>query len=202
MFHLLVFEPLRTPISRFPQKYLKRSGTSMTTQIPCGLFNWVKQRATMKPGSIPSKMIWTASSYSCVFVSPSLSTTSSCTAIQAGLFSAALTSFLAESVVNLQVDPAQQMVYYQQQNAALLAQISKQVASIAPQISIPSTLPTPYPEFSPQSSAIRVNVYWFMSLVFSLSAALLATLVQQWVRDYMHVFQRYSNPLKSARLRQ
>jgi hypothetical protein len=39
-----------------------------------------------------------------------------------------------------------------------------------------------------------------MSLVFSLAAALLATLVQQWVRDYMHVFQRYSNPLKGARL--
>ncbi len=41
-----------------------------------------------------------------------------------------------------------------------------------------------------------------MSLVFSLSAALLATLVQRWVRVYMHVFQRYSNPLKSVRLRQ
>jgi len=41
-----------------------------------------------------------------------------------------------------------------------------------------------------------------MSLVFSLSAALLATLVRQWVRDYMHVFLRYSDPLKSARLRQ
>ena len=41
-----------------------------------------------------------------------------------------------------------------------------------------------------------------MSLIFSLFAALLATLVQQWVRDYMHVFERYSNPLKSARLRQ
>ncbi len=41
-----------------------------------------------------------------------------------------------------------------------------------------------------------------MSLVFSLSAALLATLVQQWVRDYMHVFQLYSHPLKIARLRQ
>jgi hypothetical protein len=49
---------------------------------------------------------------------------------------------------------------------------------------------------------VRINAYWFMSLVFSLSAALLATLVQQWVRDYMHVFQRYSHPLKSARLRQ
>jgi hypothetical protein len=41
-----------------------------------------------------------------------------------------------------------------------------------------------------------------MSLVFGLFAALLATLVQQWVRDYMHVFQRYSDPLKSAGLRQ
>jgi hypothetical protein len=41
-----------------------------------------------------------------------------------------------------------------------------------------------------------------MALAFSLSAALLAILVQQWVRDYMHVFQRYSDPQKSARMRQ
>ena len=41
-----------------------------------------------------------------------------------------------------------------------------------------------------------------MALIFSLTAALLATLVQQWVRDYMHVFQRYGDPLKSARIRQ
>ena len=94
------------------------------------------------------------------------------------------------------------MVYYQQQSVALLTQISKQVSSIAPQVSIPSTLPPPYPTFRPNPSDVRVNVFWFMSLVFSLFAALLATLVQQWVRDHMHVFQRYSNPLKSARLRQ
>jgi hypothetical protein len=94
------------------------------------------------------------------------------------------------------------MVYYQQQNVALLAQISQQIFSIAPHVSIPSSLPPPYPDFKPSSSSVRVNAYWFMSLVFSLSAALLATLVQQWVRDYMHVFQRYSHPLKSARLRQ
>ena len=122
--------------------------------------------------------------------------------IQAGLFSAAVTSFLIDSFNNLQVDPAQQMVYYQQQNVALLAQISLQVASIAPQVSIPSTLPPPYPAFRPNSSDVRVNAFWFMSLVFSLVAALLATLVQQWVRDYIHVFQRYGNPLKGARLRQ
>ncbi|KAN0135153.1 hypothetical protein V8E53_007044 [Lactarius tabidus] len=100
--------------------------------------------------------------------------------IFAGLFSAALTSFLIDSVNSLQVDPAQQMVYYQQQNVALLAQISEQVASIAPQVSIPSTLPPPYPDFSPSPSDVRVNAFWFMSLVFSLAAALLATLVQQW----------------------
>ena len=41
-----------------------------------------------------------------------------------------------------------------------------------------------------------------MALAFSLLAALLAILVQQWVRNYMHVFQRYGNPLKSSRLRQ
>ena len=94
------------------------------------------------------------------------------------------------------------MVYYQQQTVAILAQISQQTSSIAPHVSIPSTPPPPYPDFSPSSSDVRVNAYWFMSLVFSLSAALLATLVQQWVRDYMHVFRRYSHPLKSARLRQ
>jgi hypothetical protein len=41
-----------------------------------------------------------------------------------------------------------------------------------------------------------------MALAFSLLAALLAILIQQWVRKYMHVFQRYGDPLKSSRLRQ
>src|SRR6266702_241113 len=173
----------------------------MTTPMPCGLFTWRKQRAMTRPESSPSKTIWMVSSYSCVFIFPSSPSPSSCAVVQAGLFSAALTSFLVDKIHDLQVDPAQQMVYYQQQNVALLAQISKQVSSIALQVSIPSTPLPPY-VFSLNPSDVRVNVFWFMSLVFSISAALLATLVQQWVRDYMHVFQRYSNPLKSARLRQ
>ena len=41
-----------------------------------------------------------------------------------------------------------------------------------------------------------------MALIFSLAAALLAILMQQWVRDYMLVFQRYDDPLKRARVRQ
>jgi len=93
------------------------------------------------------------------------------------------------------------MVYYLQQNVALLDQISRQIFSIAPQIPIPST-PPPFPSFKPSETDVRVNVFWFMALIFSLVAALLAILIQQWVRDYMHVFQRYSDPLKCARLRQ
>src|SRR5713101_1086247 len=94
------------------------------------------------------------------------------------------------------------MVYYLQQNVAVLSQISQQISFIAPQFSIPSTPPPAFPAFNPSASDVRVNAFWFMALVFSLSAALLATLVQQWVRDYMHVFQRYGDPLKSARIRQ
>jgi hypothetical protein len=94
------------------------------------------------------------------------------------------------------------MVYYLQQNVAILSQISQQLSFIAPQLAIPTTSPPPYPAFNLSSSNVRVNVFWFMALAFSLSAALLAILVQQWVRDYMHVFQRYSDPLKSARIRQ
>src|SRR5258708_36321561 len=94
------------------------------------------------------------------------------------------------------------MVYYVRQQSTILFQISLQLASIAPQVSIPSTPPAPFPAFSPLASDVLVNASWFMALVFSLIAALLAILVQKWVREYMHVFNQYSDPLKSARLRQ
>ena len=94
------------------------------------------------------------------------------------------------------------MVYYLQQHSTILSQISQQVASIAPQVSIPSSPPPPFPSFTPSTSDIRINAFWFMALAFSLSAALLAILVQQCLRDYMHVFQRYSDPQKSSRMRQ
>ncbi len=81
------------------------------------------------------------------------------------------------------------MVYYLQQNVAILDQISQQISSFAPQVSIPSTPPPPFPDFQPSASDIRINVFWFMALIFSLLTAFLAILVQQWVRDYMDVFQ-------------
>jgi hypothetical protein len=121
---------------------------------------------------------------------------------QAGLFSAALTAFVVDSKQNLKPSPADETVYYLRQHSTILSQISVQLSSIAPQVSIPSTPPPPFPAFNPSTSDVRVNVFWFMALVFSLLAAFLAILIQQWARDYMHVFQRYSDPLKSSRLRQ
>ena len=73
----------------------------------------------------------------------------------------------------------------------MLSQISRQ---------LPSNY-TPYPTFHASASDRRVNIYWLISLVCSLSAALLATLVQQWARAYMRIFQQSRNPLKAARIR-
>ncbi|KAH9956883.1 hypothetical protein BC827DRAFT_1270620 [Russula dissimulans] len=110
--------------------------------------------------------------------------------IFAGLFSAVLAAFALDSKQNLKPSPSDQMVYYLQQNVAMLDQISHQSSFLAPQVSIPSTPPSPFPAFNPLASDICVNVFGFMALIFSLTAALLAILVQQWVRAYMQAFTR------------
>ncbi|KAI9456386.1 hypothetical protein BJY52DRAFT_563763 [Lactarius psammicola] len=120
----------------------------------------------------------------------------------AGLFSAVLTSFLVQSIQKLRPDPAQQSAYYQNQSLAMLALISQQIAANGSQVPGPSTPPPPYLAPKPSSSDILVNICWLTSLVCSLSAALLAILIQQWVRSYMQVFQLYDHPLKRARFRQ
>ncbi|KAN0133588.1 hypothetical protein V8E53_008576 [Lactarius tabidus] len=99
----------------------------------------------------------------------------------AGLFAAVLTSFLVQSIQTLQVNPMEQSAYYQQQSVAILAQISQQIASITPQVTTTSTPPPLYPAFHPSDSDLRVNICWVIGLVCSLSAALLATVVQQLV---------------------
>ena len=119
---------------------------------------------------------------------------------KAGLFSAALTAFIIDRSQSLQQTPAQETAFFQKQAVVLLNQISIQLSTLAAPASVSANLSLP--SSSPSSSDVRVNIYWFMSLVSSLSAALLATLVQRWARDYMHIFQRYSHPLKVARIRQ
>ena len=182
---------------------LRRAQTSAIVPIPFGRFFPNRPKLRTKLGSKAWRGTWTVSSYSCVyhrayFIHRGYERVS----LQAGLFSAVLTSFLVQSIQALQPNPVQQSVYYQQQSLAMLVQISQQMASIAPQFPIPSTPPPPYLSPSPSSSDVLVNICWIVSLVCSLSAALLAILIQQWVRSYMQVFQLYDHPLKRARFRQ
>ena len=72
-------------------------------------------------------------------------------------------------------------------------------ATINPNAS--SSLPTSPPPFTPPNYAIWVNTLWFLSLVISITCALLATLLQQWARRYLKVTQPRYSPHKRARIR-
>jgi len=121
---------------------------------------------------------------------------------KAGLFSAVLTAFIIDRSQSIQPTPAAQSAFYQQQSVALLNQISQQLSSLGAQIPVPSNSSLPDFILSPSTSDVRVNIIWIISLVSSLTAALLATLIRQWARDHMRIFQYYRHPLKVARLRQ
>ena len=105
-----------------------------------------------------------------------------------------MAAFLIESYKQLQPSSSDTVIL-------LLSQISQQLAALSSgsSISIPSGLPGQ--DFQPSASAIRVNILWFISLVLSLTCALLATLMQQWVRRYLQTSQRWYAPYKRARIR-
>ena len=63
------------------------------------------------------------------------------------------------------------------------------------------SLPLSPPPFSPPRYAVLVNTFWFLSLIISLTCALLASLVQQWARRYLRATQRHYRPHKRARVR-
>jgi Family of unknown function (DUF6535) len=103
-------------------------------------------------------------------------------------------AFIIESYKQLQPSSSDTVIL-------LLAQISQQLAALSSgtSISIPSGLPGQ--AFQPSASAVRVNILWFISLVLSLTCALLATLMQQWVRRYLQASQPWYATYKRARIR-
>ncbi|KAK7030391.1 hypothetical protein VNI00_014135 [Paramarasmius palmivorus] len=90
----------------------------------------------------------------------------------AGLFSAVVTAFLIESYKWLSEDPADTTV-------VLLKQISQQLNN--GNTSSPSNSEQ---EFSVAPSAVRINCYWFLSLILSLTSGLFALLCKQWLREH------------------
>lgn len=91
---------------------------------------------------------------------------------QAGLFSAILTAFVAQTYQNLQEDK-------QETTNALLVQISQQLSD--PLIHSVATRPN----ITVDSRDLRVNILWFISLILSLACSLFAIFVKQWLRSFM-----------------
>ncbi|KAH9172719.1 hypothetical protein EDB89DRAFT_856587 [Lactarius sanguifluus] len=109
-----------------------------------------------------------------------------------GLFSATVATFIIESYKKLSSDSGDQTAY-------LLGQISQQLTGFSPNGTyIP---PTPSPKYSPGLSIILVNSLWLLSLVFSITSALAATLMQQWARRYIQLPQIPRVPRDRARVR-
>jgi len=95
-------------------------------------------------------------------------------------------------VTVLDLKPSSQDIFYLSNIQQLLAD---------PNISRASILSQP-PPFSPPLSAIWANVLLFLSLLISLTCALLATLLHQWARRYARFTQQPGcSPHKRARVR-
>ncbi|ESK83823.1 hypothetical protein Moror_13533 [Moniliophthora roreri MCA 2997] len=89
----------------------------------------------------------------------------------AGLFSAVVTAFVIESYQWLVEDPADTTVMLLTHLIAVQVNGS-QSASFEPT------------QFKIDASSIRINVFWFLSLILSLTSALFGLLCKQWVREH------------------
>lgn len=116
--------------------------------------------------------------------------------ILSGLFSATVTAFIIESYKDLKQDPADTTNVYLSQIAQLLA--------TSQNLPLNSTIPIPIvtsDNFSASSTAVHVNTLWFLSLIFSLSCALGAILLQSWSNRYMRLVNQQPNTIPKARRR-
>ncbi|KAI0786897.1 hypothetical protein C8Q75DRAFT_250642 [Abortiporus biennis] len=116
----------------------------------------------------------------------------------AGLFSAVVTAFCIEFYKSLQPDP-------NQTPAALLLQISRQLASFnANGLTLNSSTPAAeqsiLTSMPPSRTSVNINIFWFLSLVFSLTTASLVILVKQWLREYL-VYDTNLSPQPHIRVR-
>ncbi|PBK99373.1 hypothetical protein ARMGADRAFT_1161051 [Armillaria gallica] len=110
----------------------------------------------------------------------------------AGLFSAVVTTFVAQTSQSLQVD-------YGQVTATLLIELID-VQRSAANGSLVNNVPRSDLTFRPSTSDSWVNGLWFTSLSLSLATALFAVLTKQWIHQYMLVPS--GTPRDRCRLRQ
>ncbi|SJL00930.1 uncharacterized protein ARMOST_04245 [Armillaria ostoyae] len=99
----------------------------------------------------------------------------------AGLFSAVVTTFVVQTSQSLQAD-------YTQVSASLLFElllVQRAIANGSPIEMIPVSSLNPQTAFIPAATDVWVNGLWFTSLFLSLTTALVAVLVKQWLHHYV-----------------
>ncbi|KAK0442890.1 hypothetical protein EV421DRAFT_2082008, partial [Armillaria borealis] len=99
----------------------------------------------------------------------------------AGLFSAVVTTFVAQTSQSLQPD-------YAAMSASILYEsvlVQRAIANGSPVNAIAPSPLNPTIAFVPATTDVWVNGLWFTSLFLSLTTALVAVLVKQWLHHYV-----------------
>ncbi|PBK92806.1 hypothetical protein ARMGADRAFT_1080027 [Armillaria gallica] len=99
----------------------------------------------------------------------------------AGLFSAVVTTFVAQTSQSLQAD-------FTEMSANLLFEMINIQRAIASGASLDTVAPSPLSPnitFIASTTSVWVNGLWFTSLSLSLTTALVSVLVKQWLHHYM-----------------
>jgi hypothetical protein len=112
-----------------------------------------------------------------------------------GLFSAVVATMLSVSIQDLKPNSQDTSAFYLEKMYQLQANPNASRPSNTSDVATP-------PTFSPPRYVVTVNALWSLSLVTSLTCAMLATCAQQWARRYITFTQpARCSPHKRARVR-
>ncbi|KAF9024371.1 hypothetical protein BDZ89DRAFT_125488 [Hymenopellis radicata] len=114
----------------------------------------------------------------------------------AGLFSAVVSTFVTQTSPNLQVDYNQVSAYMMYE----MLHLQRAMMDGLPASSVVSSNITPTSPVRPSRTDAWVNVLWYTSLALSLTTALMAVLMKQWIHQYMAVPS--GTPRDRSRIRQ
>ncbi|KAH9011652.1 hypothetical protein EDB85DRAFT_1101812 [Lactarius pseudohatsudake] len=109
-----------------------------------------------------------------------------------GLFSVMVAILLRGSYQDLRLNSQEVSAFY-------LSQIYQ--LSAGQNTPLPFRVPDPS-TFSPTPSSVRSSALWSLSLVISLACMVIATLLRQWARQYLHITQELCGPRNRARVRE
>jgi hypothetical protein len=104
---------------------------------------------------------------------------------QSGLCFAVVTALLIASYPALRLDVS-----------AITANLTARVVTILSEPMTPQLL-----ALNSYTAYLFINAFWFLSLAFSLTCALAATLVQQWSRTYLQGTEAHFNRQQHVRMR-